>query len=200
MVVYTRIPRNLRLGIVALAATATTVLSLTGASHETLAVGFGVIALALAIRSELRLDTARRTYFWCDGIWPIMPSRRGTFDDFARVTIEARESESLNESNEYFRVGIVFTIYLDWSPHVGARPFTIATVRKLENAATTACAEGFRKAARIADEFARQADIPVVEGADLRKLRPEFGPAPYDDRILVPVANRPASMAARLRG
>lgn len=139
----------------------------------------------LAFRKELILDTTKRTYVWRDGIWPLMGSRRGSFDDLRWVAIDAYEIPS--EYGPKPSPEAEFLILLAWKPIVGSRPYLAK--KSLD----------FAEAARLADALAKAADIPVVENVTLKELRPKLGAAAYDTRILIPVDDRPMSLAARLR-
>jgi hypothetical protein len=168
----------------ALAAVLTTIVSLTGLP-ELVPVGFVIMGLALASRREVRLDPERRRYFWRDGVWPLMATRRGSFDDIRWISVGATYTvDSENRQGTIY----VYSVSIVWSPDLAVRPYDLLTN-----------ATDFTRAAEVAREISTALDIQVVEGSELRKLRPELGPTPYDSRILIPPDDRPMSMAARLR-
>lgn len=162
----------------------TTVVSLTGLS-KLVPFGFVVMGLALASRREIRLDPERRRYFWCDGVWPLMATRRGSFDDIRWISVGATYTV---DSEDRQGTIYVYSVSIAWNPNLGIRPYDLLTN-----------VTDFTRAAEVAQEISIAIDLPVVEGSELRKLRPELGPAPYDSRILIPPDDRPMSMAARLR-
>ncbi|MGV3614356.1 MAG: hypothetical protein ACO1SV_03380 [Fimbriimonas sp.] len=188
MMVYAQYPRPWRMAIAGLGATLATGASLVGAAAAPLAyAGLGIMTLALAVRRELILDPKTRTYRWLDGIWPLMPSRTGTFDDLRWVQIDAYET-TVESSTTTYQTVITYTITLTWKRNVATIPWPIAKT------------PDFEAAGKAALELAKFADIPVVETSEMKRLRPENTAAAYDPRLAVPVDTRPHGLKARLRG
>lgn len=180
-VVFSRIPRPLRFGLLAVAAIVTTAATLLNMGTLPVAIGFGAMYLLVAIRIEIQIDPRRRTYVWRDGIFPLSASRRGPLEDFKRVTIQGHET--IYDANAFddaghpippARITITYTVSIEWSKRIGARPFILLRTHN------------FAKAAAVTQELAQAAEVPVVEDAELQKLREELGPAAYDERIVVP--------------
>ena len=186
--VFSPFPRSLRLLLLALVTAGTTAISVIGLPFVFVALGYVGMYVVLAIRNELILDTAKRTYTWRDGIWPLMGSRRGSFDDFRWVKIEARDvlTEAANDPAQ--TPFVEFSVHLVWNAAVGSRPYHVAK------------SLNFTIAAQLAADLAQATDTSVIENPTLRGLRSKTGPAPYDARVVVPVDERPKSLAARLRG
>jgi flavin-binding protein dodecin len=145
------------------------------------------MAVALAFRLELRLDTRSRRYDRSDGIWPVLSRRRGSLDELRWVHIEVYETTTHVDIHGVETIGRTYEVQLVWGREHPALPWKVYRGRDYGPAAA--------KATELADTLG----LSVAEGSLLRRIRPELGSAPYDSRLALPTKERMASVLARVR-
>jgi hypothetical protein len=164
-----------------------TLSSLSGGPILPTSAAIAIMAVALAIRLELRIDPRSRRYQRLDGIWPALSNRRGTLDELRWIHIDVFETTTHIDAHGRETIARSYTVQLAWGREHPAPPWTLYKGAR------------YAEAAAKAQEFATELELPVVEGASLRRIRAELGPSAYDARLELPSKNRMIGLTARLR-